>query len=141
MTASAAFVGVVGVGFGYWWSDAAAAAVISLSILRDGLHNVREVVTNLMDEAPKKVAGDEFDPLPDRVREHLEGLPWIDAAQVRMREDGHVYFGEAFVVVSDETDLASRLYEATRRCCDLHWRVHDLVITPVPSLGEEESEK
>lgn len=134
MTALAAVVGVIGIGCGYWWADSAAAAVISLSILRDGFHNLREVVTNLMDETPKKVEGEEFDSLPGRVQAHLESLLWIDAAQVRMREEGHVYFGEAFVIVNDGADLPRRLHEVARACCDLHWRVHDLVIAPVPSL-------
>src|SRR5690606_32692628 len=40
MTAAAAMVGVVGVGLGFWWADAAAAACISFSILRDGFTNL-----------------------------------------------------------------------------------------------------
>ena len=35
-TALAGMVGVVGIGLGIWWADAAAALFISLSILRDG---------------------------------------------------------------------------------------------------------
>ncbi|MEX0717221.1 MAG: cation diffusion facilitator family transporter [Planctomycetaceae bacterium] len=138
MTAAAAFVGVIGIGLGYWWADATAATIISLSILRDGFQNLREVVTNLMDETPKSVEGEEFDPLPDRVRDHLEGLPWVKAAQVRMREEGHVYFGEAFLVVDDETPSMHRLEDAARGCRNLHWRVHDLVITVVSELEMDE---
>jgi cation diffusion facilitator family transporter len=136
LTASAAFVGVLGVGFGLWWTDAVAAALISLNVLHDGCKNLREVVTNLMDEVPKLVDSSEVDPLPDRVQEYLKQLPWIEDAQVRMREQGHVYFGEAFVVVSEEKNLAERLYHATQECAALDWRIHDFVIVLVPSLTD-----
>ncbi len=138
MTAAAAIVGVMGVGMGYWWADAVAAALISLDILHDGFKNVREVVTNLMDETPKKVGGNEVDPLPDRVRDTLRGYPWIKDVRVRMREQGHVYFGEAFVVLSGNgSDLPERLYQATRQCAALDWRIHDFVLVPVPDLPDE----
>jgi cation diffusion facilitator family transporter len=136
LTASAAFVGVLGVGFGLWWTDAVAAALISLNVLHDGYKNLREVVTNLMDEVPKLVDSSEVDPLPDRVQEYLKQLPWIEDAQVRMREQGHVYFGEAFVVASEEENLAERLYHATQECAALDWRIHDFVIVLVPSLTD-----
>jgi cation diffusion facilitator family transporter len=136
LTASAAFVGVLGVGFGLWWTDAVAAALISLNVLHDGYKNLREVVTNLMDEVPKLVDSSEVDPLPDRVQEYLKQMPWIEDAQVRMREQGHVYFGEAFVVASEEENLAERLYHATQECAALDWRIHDFVIVLVPSLTD-----
>jgi cation diffusion facilitator family transporter len=139
MTASAAFVGVLGVGLGFWWTDAVAAALISLNVLHDGFKNLREVVTNLMDEVPKVVDSSAVDPLPDRLREYLKQLPWIEDAQVRMREQGHVYFGEAFVVLAEEENLTDRLYHATQECAALDWRVHDFVIVPVPSLTEPAS--
>jgi cation diffusion facilitator family transporter len=41
LTASAAMVGVVGIGFGLWWADAVAAALISLDITHDGFSNLR----------------------------------------------------------------------------------------------------
>lgn len=142
MTGMAAIVGVLGVGMGYWWTDAVAAALISLDILHDGFKNVREVVTNLMDETPKKVGGDEVDPLPDRVRDTLRGYPWIKDVRVRMREEGHVYYGEAFVVVAENgSDLSDRLYQATRQCAGLDWRIHDFVLVPVPELPEESAGK
>jgi divalent metal cation (Fe/Co/Zn/Cd) transporter len=135
MTAMAAFVGVLGVGLGYWWTDAVAAAVISLSVLHDGYRNLREVISNLMDEVPKVVDGSKIDPLPERVRAHLSQKPWVRDVQVRMREEGHVYFGEAFVVTAGDEHLTERLRCATEECCQLDWRVHDFVIVPVPSLN------
>ncbi len=134
MTAAAAMVGVIGVGLGYWWTDAAAAAIISLDILYDGGKNLRQVVFDLMDERPTTVDRATPDELPEKIRRRLKLLPWVKDAAVRMREEGHVYFGEAFVVPRDETNLAAKLQHASQVCRDLNWRVHELVIMPTPAL-------
>jgi hypothetical protein len=44
-----------------------------------------------------------------------------------------------FVVLSPDAassagELTAMLYRATRECTSLHWRLHDLVLVPVPSL-------
>ena len=84
MTAGAAMVGVLGVGLGVWWADAAAAVAISLSIVRDGFGNLREVISNLMDEVPKTTDHTRFDPLPQEMEQAVKRLPWVDDAQVRL---------------------------------------------------------
>jgi len=137
MTASAAMAGVVGVGMGVWWADAGAAALISLSVLHDGVGNLRQVVYDLMDGAPKTVDRSEDHPLPKQVETLLRSVPWIEAAEVRMREEGHVFFGEAFVVPSDVQNLPAKLSQVTRECLTLDWRLHDLVVVAVPSLDDE----
>ena len=136
LTTTAALVGVLGIGMGYWWADAAAAALISLDVLYDGFSNLRQVVFDLMDEVPRTVDRSENDPLPGRIEAYLRSLPWIVDVQVRMREEGHVYFGEAFIVTRHE-DLAQQLHQATQECAGLDWRVHGLVLVPVPSLGDQ----
>lgn len=138
LTALAALIGVVGIGLGYWWADAVASALISLDILHDGIRHLREVVCDLMQEAPRTVERSELDPLPDRVAAYLRSLPWVEEVQVRMREEGHVYFGEAFIVSREGTVLPEQLYQATRGCADLNWRVHDFVLVPVPSLDDQD---
>jgi cation diffusion facilitator family transporter len=141
LTATAAFVGVVGIAWGYWWADALAAALISLDILYDGARNLRQVVYDLMDESPRTVDRAEPSQLPKRIQECLRQFPWVEDVQVRMREEGHVFFGEAFVVVRETDDLPSKLGEATRKCAALDWRAHDLVLVPVPALdGDAQSE-
>ena len=108
--------------------------LISFDILYDGFRNLKQVIYDLMDEVPRTVERSKIDPLPEKIETYLRGLPWIADAQVRMREEGHVYFGEAFIVTRHDI-TAEQLYEATRQCASLHWRVHDLVLVPVPSLG------
>jgi len=134
LTAAAAMVGVVGIGFGLWWADAAAAALISLDITKDGLKNLRHAVNDLMDQAPTTVAHDDLDPLRDRVEATLAQLPWVRDAEVRLREEGQVYFGEAFVIPSEDTDLTEKIQEALEELKDLDWRVHDVAIMPVKEL-------
>jgi cation diffusion facilitator family transporter len=142
MTGTAAIVGVLGIGLGYWWADSVAAALISLDILYDGYKNLTQVISDLMDRVPRTVDGSRHDPLPDRVRDRLQQFPWVRQAQVRMREEGHVYFGEAFLLVDEhEPGLPAKLAEAAKACRELHWRVHELVITPVLSLQDSGAAK
>ncbi len=138
LTAFAAMVGIVGIGFGLWWADAAAAALISLDILKDGIKDLKRVVADLMDQTPTTVDRGAVDPLRDKLASMLRDLDWVDEAEVRLREEGQVYFGEAFVVPSYTTNLTENIEDAVKRAYDLNWRIHDLAITPVQKLPERE---
>lgn len=134
LTAVGAGVGVIGVGLGYWWVDAAAAALIASDITWDGYRNLRQVMADMLDETPKLVDGSARDGLPERVRTYLRSLPWVEDADVRMRDGGHAFTGEAFVVPRDNRDLVPRLREAVDGARALDWRMLDLTIMPVESL-------
>ena len=108
MTAGAAGIGVIGIGFGFWWADAVAALAISLDIAHDGWTNVRAAARDLMDEQPSTYDDERPHPLNGRIQEELEGLPWVGRALVRMREEGHVFEVEAFVVPADGGPGAAR---------------------------------
>ena len=140
LTGMAAIGGVLGIAYGLWWADAVAAAIISADILHDGVSNVRNAVADLMDTAPTRVDGSERDPLPARVETEMERLSWVARARVRLREEGHVYFGEVFVVPRDGRVAASTLDEATEMLTRLDWRLHDVVVVPVTALSEHEGE-
>ena len=133
-TALAAIVGVIGIGVGWWWADAAAAIFISFSIARDGFKTLRTAVSDLMNRRPMSVDDKKVDPLPARVRELLMSYPEVREAAVRMREEGHIYIGEAYVVPNDWELLEGRIEEMVRAARDLHWRIHDLVIMPVITM-------
>jgi len=60
----------------------------------------------------------------------------VEEVDLRLREEGQVYFGEALVVPSDETDIPEKVEDALRRDRDLDWRIHDLALTPVRELPE-----
>ena len=129
----AGVLGITGVAFGYWWADAVAAIIISIEILRDGFSDVRHCVAQLMNKRPSDVEG-KPDQTPDKVQHELERLDWVEKARVRLREDGDVLTGEAFVVPKDETDLLNRLRNAYDVANGVDWRLHDVSIVPVRSL-------
>jgi hypothetical protein len=108
----------------------------SLDITKDGFTNLRHAVNDLMDQTPTTVAPDDTDPLRDRGAERLKELDWVADVEVRLREEGQIYFGEAFVVPSDSSDLTERIEGALERTRELDWKIHNLTIMPVRSLPE-----
>jgi divalent metal cation (Fe/Co/Zn/Cd) transporter len=140
MAESGTAVGVIGTGFGLWWLDPLAAALVSADILHDGMSNLKTAVLDLVDRRPRKTDGSGWERLPDEVRDLLRGLPWVAEAEVRMREEGHVFLGEAFVVPRPGAgDLVRKLAEAAEAAKALDWRVHELTIMPVERLPEDAS--
>lgn len=79
-------VGIVGIGLGYWWADSAAALLIALSILKDGVKSIRTASAELLDGEPREMDGpavsEEADGVRRRLREHYPGC------EVRLRESG-----------------------------------------------------
>lgn len=137
LTATGAALGIIGVGFGLWWADSVAACLLSLDISRDGWTNVRTAVADLMDSRPMTYDGAKPHPLPDRVTAELRAMDWVKDVRVRLREEGHVFVGEALVVPRDDDDLPGRIESAIDQLLDLDWRLHELVIAPVPSIDED----
>jgi cation diffusion facilitator family transporter len=126
LTAGAGIVGILGIGIGWWWADAAAAGTISIAIVKDGATNLMRVVSDLMDQEPTTVEGERSD-VPERLRRALNELSWVRDVDVRLREEGHVFAGEAFLVVTSTDDLRVKLEEARRAAHGVDWRVRDIV--------------
>jgi divalent metal cation (Fe/Co/Zn/Cd) transporter len=146
LTTIAAMVGVAGIGMGAWWLDPLAALIISLDILHDGVKSLRSVLGDLMDREPETVDHAQTDCLPERIVEALRQLHWVHDARVRLREEGHVFFGEAFIVPKDEHDPIARTEESVRLAYSLDWRLNDLVVQLVrrpeehdPQSGDDEA--
>ncbi|NJM31865.1 MAG: cation transporter [Limnobacter sp.] len=91
MTAVAAIGGVLGIGMGWWWADAAAAAFIAFDILKDGWHQTKDAVTGLMNRSPTSIEGDYLN-LAEHIERTLLEYPWVSKARVRLCEHGHVFF-------------------------------------------------
>jgi divalent metal cation (Fe/Co/Zn/Cd) transporter len=136
----AAVAGIIGIGLGLWWADGVAASIISIDIVRDGLSNVRQVARDLMDHVPTTVDHAAIDPLPARVENEIRGLSWVRDAKARLREEGHVYFGEVLVIPSTQRGLLDNVEEAHHRIRALDWRLHDVVIAPVKEFHDEVKE-
>jgi hypothetical protein len=87
-----------------------------------------------MNKRPSDVETQEKDPVLDRLQEALESLEWVQRARVRLREDGDVLAGEAFLVLRDGGDLLDRLDQAKSVAQALDWRLHDIQMIPVRSV-------
>ena len=136
LTAGAAIVGVIGIGLGFWWADATAAIAISLDIVHDGYTNLRTSVNDLMDSRPTHYDGSGPHPLVEQLEQAIKEMDWVEDGQVRLREEGHVFAGEALVVPADDHDLLERVDHAADELRALDWRLHDLVVVPVARLEE-----
>lgn len=130
MTAAAGIAGVLGIGLGWWWADGVAALVISFSVLHDGLGHLRNAAADLMDRRPTSVDRSEPLDVGDRIIEYVEGLPWVQDAAVRLREEGEGLAGEVFVNPVEGRVSAAQADEATLGIHDLHWRLYDVVVSP-----------
>ncbi|MFD2516345.1 cation diffusion facilitator family transporter [Salinimicrobium flavum] len=133
MTALAAIIGILLVGAGIWWADAAAAIFISVSVLKDGFQHVKTASMDLMDSYPQRLKTRDEDEIIEKVKEVVQAWPWVADAKVRFREAGQVYFGQIAVVPKGEVNLneISQGYEDLR---NLHWKLHDFTIDPVKEL-------
>jgi cation diffusion facilitator family transporter len=130
----AAIVGLLLVGFGFWWADAAAAALISINIVRDAWDSIQKVIADLMDEAPNVLAENHLEDLPARVRAAAERYDWVSQAAVRLREHGRLITGDVFVVPRDGRDLPARVERAAEELATIDWRLHGLSVMPVTAL-------
>ncbi|HEY0411998.1 MAG TPA: cation diffusion facilitator family transporter [Allosphingosinicella sp.] len=135
-SAGAAMLGVVGIAFGLWWADAAAALFISFEIIRDGITELRSALGDIMDRRPQQLAGKEPDPLPQKLCDYLRGQDWVSDAIVRVREVGREFVAEAFVVpAAVGPDLVERIAEASRGAREIDRRLRDVVIAPLPEFN------
>ncbi len=140
MTAGAAIVGVLGIGVGLWWADAAAALFIAVSILRDGWGNVQHAITGLMDKTARTVDDTEEHPLIGRIDDYFESRPWVHAHESRVRDMGHVFEVEVrFVPTDGQVDL-TRVHQAVEDLRAMDWKLDDITVAPVLSLEEGETE-
>ena len=137
MSEGAAIIGLLLVGYGHWWADAAAATFISLEMISDGWHNLRQVIADLMDESPSQLGKTAMEDLPRRVKEAAERADWVDRASVRLREQGHIVSGDVFVVPSRSDDLVRNVEGLADELASIDWRLHGIAVMPVSHLDGE----
>jgi cobalt-zinc-cadmium efflux system protein len=121
MTGMAAIGGVIGIGFGLWWADAAAAGLISFGILHDGISGLRASSAELIDGAPRKLEKDEIAEEAELLKDELERL--FPGSPVRLRETGRVIRAQ---VMSRPPDLPVDLETIWPGPPDRSWRLAQL---------------
>lgn len=137
VTALATIAGVAGIGFGLWWADAAAALVVSVGIIKDGATNLRHVIADLLDASPTKIRSRTPEPVIATLESCATGTPWVNKATVRVRDQGHVFHSEIFVVPrAGANPTVDQLDELRVRCMDADWRTQDTVVVPVKDLPD-----
>jgi divalent metal cation (Fe/Co/Zn/Cd) transporter len=129
MTGIAAIAGVLGIGFGYWWMDAAAAGLISLSIIKDGISELRAATAELVDGAPRALESDavagEAKQLKSELSRRFPGGP------VRLRETGRVIHAEVAAAAPKSVPDLAEIWPGED---DRAWRFAQLSFVPGPKL-------
>lgn len=123
-----AIIGILGIGAGFWWADAIAASILSIDILYDGLKQTKEAIALLLDKAPCNLEGKEIN-LPQKIIHLLQEKSWIKKAEVRLREHGHLIYGEGFVSLFKLSVSKEKIIEVTNDVMDLDWRLQNFVLT------------
>ncbi|MGO2520361.1 MAG: cation diffusion facilitator family transporter [Microbacterium sp.] len=136
-TNAASIVGVLGIGIGLWWLDGVAAIFISLGIVQDGYRNTKSAVADLMDQRARTYDDKEPHPLASEIVSTLRAMPWVADAAVRMRDEGHVFHIEAFVVPRKRRVSLRQIDHAAEHLSELDWKVQDIVIVPSDRLPDE----
>lgn len=125
MSGLAGIAGVIGIGLGFWWADAAAAGLISFSILKDGITTLRAATAELVDGAPRDLAKDvvakEATALKTALGQRFSG------ADVRLRETGRVIHAEVAAAAPKTVPPLADLWPGEK---DRAWRLAQLSFVP-----------
>ena len=136
-SATAAMIGIAGVGLGYWWTDAVAAVLISIEIIRSGWSELRTAVGDIADRRPVAVLSKDDEPLPEILTRRLRRYNWVEDVVVRVRERGREFTAEAHLIPANDENLLDRISEASANPRDIDPRLAELTIAPVRELPED----
>jgi cation diffusion facilitator family transporter len=127
MTGLAGIGGIIGIAYGLWWADAAAAGIISFSILHDGLRALRTAAAELVDGVPRRIDGAEMAGDAEALQRALE-LRFPEGS-VRLRETGRLIDAQVCGIASPgEVDLREIWPGLPERA----WRLAQLSFVPPP---------
>ncbi|MEA3041523.1 MAG: hypothetical protein QOC65_1012 [Sphingomonadales bacterium] len=132
MTGLAAIAGVLGIGLGFWWADAAAAGLISLGILHDGITELRSATAELVDGAPRKLEKDEIAQEAGALRNALEKK--YKGSKVRLRETGRLIKAEVMGAAPKGDVDRETLWPGNP---DRAWRFAEIAFVPAGGTEDE----
>src|SRR4051812_30829304 len=124
----AAMAGIIGIGVGWYWADSVIAGILSLDIIYDGFKNLKQASFDLMNEMPKTVSHQEEDPVTQQLHDLLSGMDWVKDVKIRLREEGHIFYGEALIIPEEGSDLIPKLNEARKKVYEVDWRIKDFIL-------------
>lgn len=139
LTGVATILGVAGIGVGWWWADAVAAALVASTIVKDGIDNVRSAILGLTDTRARHFDDSAPHVLTSTVERVTGEVAWVAEARARVRDEGHVFHVEMFVVPIDGfTPTTAHLGALRRLIEDIDWKVHDVVVALVEEIRDEQ---
>jgi divalent metal cation (Fe/Co/Zn/Cd) transporter len=124
-TGAAGIAGIVGLGLGWWWADAAAAAFISVGIIADGWKALRVAAAELVDGMPRELGSTRLDPEAKRLLKKLQGQ--YPGADIRLRETGRYIHAEVCGVDPDRRQDLEALWPGEP---ERSWRLAQLSFVP-----------
>ena len=136
-SAAAAMIGIIGVGFGLWWADAAAGILISLEIIRSGWIELKTAVGDVMDSRPQDLLSKDKDPVPEKLTEFIRRQPWVRDVVVRVRERGREFTAEAHVVPTTDQVSVEEVSRVGVLACRVDPRLAEVTIAPVKQLPKD----
>jgi len=124
-TGAAGIAGIVGLGMGWWWADAAAAAFISVGIISDGWKALRVAAAELVDGMPRELGSTSLDPEAKRLLKKLQDQ--YPGADIRLRETGRYIHAEICGVDPDRRQDLEALWPGKP---ERSWRLAQLSFVP-----------
>ena len=124
-TGVAGFVGVALLGFGLWWADAVAAALISLGIIWDGWQALKVAIAELVDGIPHDLEGGRREHDARAIEKALKAR--FPGARVLLRETGR-YIRAEVVGAAPPKDFDIDKLEIDGLEC--RWRLDSIAFRP-----------
>jgi cation diffusion facilitator family transporter len=125
MTGLAGIIGVLGVGFGFWWTDAAAGAFISWGIIKDGVTSLRVATAELVDGTPRRLGKTDLAHDARKLTEALQQR--YPDAEIRLRATGRYIHAE---VCGELPDRAPSPEEVWLGDPERRWRLAQISFVP-----------
>jgi cation diffusion facilitator family transporter len=125
MTGLTGMAGVLGIGFGLWWADAAAAAIIAFGILHDGIRALHVSAAELIDGAPRAL--DSSDMADDAKALCAELKRRWPEADIRLRESGRFILAQVHGAAHGEEVDRAEIWPCDSK---LAWRFAELSFVP-----------
>ena len=124
-TGVAGFIGIALLGFGFWWGDAVAAAIISASIIWDGWRALKVAIAELIDGVPRDLEGGHRERDAHAIEKALKAH--FPGSKVLLRETGRYIRAE---VVGAAAPKGFDPDELEIEGLDARWRLDSVAFRP-----------